>query len=166
MRWAGRTWSRWLRRKLDGTGVTWLMSWSATGSASISLKRDTNLTCHCSARTCACFVGPFRSLMRYLSSERHHKKKNMVPNRDPNEHLVEATADSMIGCGSGRACIKCDAFLAIVAVQASVKTARQNNTILDDSPTEGRPSIKRSSRERSERSRRNDTHMEKVPKRS
>ena len=35
------TWSRWLRRKLGGTGVTWL-SWSVTGSARISLQRDTN----------------------------------------------------------------------------------------------------------------------------
>ena len=55
MRWAGRTRTRWMGRKLDGTGATWLMSWNATGSAWISLKRDTNLTCHCSARTCAFF---------------------------------------------------------------------------------------------------------------
>ena len=41
LRWAGRTWSKWLRRKLDGTGVMWLMSWSALGSAWTGLKRVT-----------------------------------------------------------------------------------------------------------------------------
>ena len=59
MRWAGRTWSRWLRRKLDGTDVTWLMCWSAMDSAWTSLMRDTNLTCHCSARTCASLLDLF-----------------------------------------------------------------------------------------------------------
>ena len=43
MRWAGRTWSRRLRRELDGTGAMWYMSWSAMCLALISLKRDTNL---------------------------------------------------------------------------------------------------------------------------
>ena len=50
---AGRTWSRWLRRKLDGTGVVWFMSWSAMGSAWTSFQCNTNLTCRCSARTYA-----------------------------------------------------------------------------------------------------------------
>ena len=40
MRWTGRTWSRWVRRKLDGTGAMWLMSWNAMGSAWASLTCD------------------------------------------------------------------------------------------------------------------------------
>ena len=42
----------WLRRKVDGTCAVWLLSWSAMGSAWTSLRRDTNLTGRCSARTC------------------------------------------------------------------------------------------------------------------
>ena len=66
-----------LRRTLDGTGVTWLMSWSATSLAWISLKRDTNLACHCSARTCASFVGLLVtdavSLIRTSSQKQIHR---------------------------------------------------------------------------------------------
>ena len=53
MRWAGRTWSRWLRRMLDWAGVEWLMSWSAL----ISLQCGTTLTSHSGARS-AILVGP------------------------------------------------------------------------------------------------------------
>ena len=66
--------STYLRRKLDGTGVTWLMS--STGLAWISLKRDTSLTCHCIARTRASVLDPFRSLMRRNVITK--KKKNRL----------------------------------------------------------------------------------------
>ena len=103
MRWAGRTWSGWLRRKLDGTGVTWLMSWSATRSAWISLKCGTNLTC-ANVRK---FVGPFRSLMRYLSSERRHKQKKKqggaAKKTDVEAALVATVAVEAAGDGRGAA---------------------------------------------------------------
>ena len=45
------------RQTLDGTGVTWCMSWSATGSALISFHSGTTLTSHRSARSVRNFVG-------------------------------------------------------------------------------------------------------------
>ena len=44
---------------LDGTGVMWLMIWSAMGSALTSLYRRLNLTCHRSTLTCAILLGLF-----------------------------------------------------------------------------------------------------------
>ena len=67
----------------------------------------------------------------------------------------------MSRCGCGRAILESDVEPAIVALQVAVKSSRPSRYILEHS-AEGRQSAKWSSRECSEGSRRNDTHMEDV----
>ena len=83
----------------------------------------------------------------------------MVPNTGACEYLVKAVANFMNGCGCGRAILKSDGEPAILALQESVKNARQSDAILENSP---RQSIRRNNRERIESRRRNDTHVESV----
>ena len=64
-------------RAATETGWDWRDVVSATSLAWISLKRDTNLACHCSARTCASFVGLLVadavSLIRTSSQKQIHR---------------------------------------------------------------------------------------------
>ena len=83
----------------------------------------------------------------------------MVLNKGASEYLVKAVADSISGCGCGRAILNSDGELAIVALQEAVKNSRKSDKILENS-RKRRQSVKRSSRERSKESRRNDTHVE------
>ena len=82
MRWARRTWSRWRRLKLDGTGVMCLMSWSAMGSTSVdqSQARNESHVSHLCANV-RNFVGLVPQVMRYLSSEHQHQKNQSSPSR-------------------------------------------------------------------------------------
>ena len=79
-----------------GTGTSTApcyLSWSATGSAFISLLSGTNLTSHGSAHNVSNFVGPCRSLMRYLSSERHHKQ---MPSATPSTFLLYISSKQLL----------------------------------------------------------------------
>ena len=67
----------------------------------------------------------------------------------------------MSGRGCDRATLKSDGEPAIVALQEAVKNSRQSDTILENSPKVD----KWSSRQRSEGSRRDDTHVEDVCRR-
>ena len=58
----------------------------------------------------------------------------MVPNKGASEYLVKAVVDFTSGCGCGRAILKSDCELAIVALQEAVKNPRQSDTILENSP--------------------------------
>ena len=53
----------------------------------------------------------------------------MVPNKGASEDFVKAVVDSMSGCGCGRAILKSDGELAIVALQEAVENSRQSDTI-------------------------------------
>ena len=64
--------TRWRRRASFGSAGG--ASWGAMGSAWSSLKRETNLTCHCRARPCASLLD--RSVADAV--ERHRKKKKNV----------------------------------------------------------------------------------------
>ena len=70
----------------------------------------------------------------------------MFPNKGANEHLVTSVVDFMSGCGCGPAILKSDDERATVALQEA----------------EQRQSVTWHSRERSERSRWNATHVEDV----
>ena len=70
-------------------------------------------------------------------------------------------ADFMSGRGCCRTTLKSDGEPAIVVLQKAEKNSRQSDTFLEHSP-KGDCLSKRSSRERSEGSKKNDTHMEDV----
>ena len=58
----------------------------------------------------------------------------MVPNKGASGYFVKTVAGFMSGCGCRRAKLKSDGEPAIVALQSAVKTSRQSDTLLENSP--------------------------------
>ena len=85
----------------------------------------------------------------------------MAPNKRPMNTLPKQCVDFMSGCGCGRAIVKCDGDLAVVAVQEAVKNSRQSDTSLEIN-TNGGSQSNGAAGERSEGGRRNDTNVEGV----